>query len=169
MLVKAMTSFGLILAVVSLSERAVADGARVISSDVTSRHVDLGLGKVVAIELPGDAKNVVVGDPKKLTVVMRTPRRVYIVGLARGHTSAYFFDAADQQIAALDIDVSALSRPAPPMLEGSALPVGNRVLVYRGTEPTYYFCNTGCYVPYETEKEKDEKNNSNEIILKVEK
>jgi hypothetical protein len=169
MLVKAMTTFGLILAVVSLSERATADGARVISSEVTSRYVDLGLGKVVAIELPRDAKDVVVGDPKKVTVVMRSTRRAYIVGSARGHTSVYFFDGAEQQIAALDIDVSALSRPVPPSLEASALPLGNQVLVYRGTEPTYYICNNGCYVPFETEKEKEDKNKANEIILKIEK
>jgi hypothetical protein len=168
MLVKAMISFGLILAVVSLSEHATAaDDARVISSEVTSRYVDLGLGKVVAIELARDAKNVVVGDPKKVTVVMRTARQAYIIGSARGHTSVYFFDDTERQIAGLDIDVSALSRPIPPSLEASALPPGHQVLVYRGTEPTYYICGAGCYVPYETEKE--EKPKDNEIIIKLQK
>jgi hypothetical protein len=167
MLVKAMISFGLILAVASLSERATADDARVISSEVTSRYVDLGLGKVVAIELPRGAKNVVVGDPKKVTVVMRSARQAYIIGSARGHTSVYFFDDAEEQIAALDIEVSAISRPFPPSLEGSALLFDSQVVVYRGTAGTTYACAPRCFVPYETEKEA--KTNENEIIIKLEK
>jgi Flp pilus assembly secretin CpaC len=56
----------------------------VISSDADTRLLNLGFNKAVAIDLPTDIKDVLVADSQTVKVVVRTFRRVYIVGTAVG-------------------------------------------------------------------------------------
>jgi pilus assembly protein CpaC len=65
----------------------------------------LGVGKSVIIDLPRDAKDVLVADPKIANAVIRSPQRAYIIGAAVGQTNVVFFDAEGQQIAAYDIAI----------------------------------------------------------------
>ena len=93
-----------------LAARA-ADPARmpvvqVAASESTSRFVALGIGKSVAIDLPSDIKDVLVADPKIANAVVRTSRRVYIIGATVGQTNIFFFDAEGRQIAGFDIAVT---------------------------------------------------------------
>jgi pilus assembly protein CpaC len=90
---------------------AVAADARVpviqvAASEATSRFVPLGIGKSVAIDLPADIKDVLVADPKIANAVIRTSRRVYMIGVAVGQTNIFFFDADGRQIAGFDIAVT---------------------------------------------------------------
>jgi pilus assembly protein CpaC len=78
---------------------------RVAASDAASRFIPLGIGKSVAIDLPGDIKDVLVADPKVANAVIRSSRRVYIIGVAVGQTNIFFFDANGRQIAGFDIAV----------------------------------------------------------------
>jgi len=78
---------------------------RVAASEATSRFVPLGIGKSVAIDLPADIKDVLVADPKVANAVIRSSRRVYIIGVAVGQTNIFFFDADGRQIAGFDIAV----------------------------------------------------------------
>lgn len=68
--------------------------------------IDLGVGKSVIINLPQDVKDVLVADPKIANAVVRTSRRAYLIGVARGQTNVFFFDAAGHQIAGYDIAVT---------------------------------------------------------------
>ena len=79
---------------------------RVISSDATARSIQLGVNKSVVIELPHDIKEVLVGDEKIATAVVRSHRRVFIIGVKVGQTNVYFFDATGRQIGGLDIAVT---------------------------------------------------------------
>jgi pilus assembly protein CpaC len=79
---------------------------KVAASEETSRFIPLGVGKSVAIDLPTDIKDVLVGDPKIANAVVRTSRRVYIIGAKIGQTNMFFFDAAGKQIAGFDIAVT---------------------------------------------------------------
>jgi pilus assembly protein CpaC len=79
---------------------------RVISSDATARSIQLGVNKSVVIELPRDIKEVLVGDEKIATAVVRSRQRVFIIGVKVGQTNVYFFDADGRQIGALDIAVT---------------------------------------------------------------
>jgi pilus assembly protein CpaC len=79
---------------------------RVAASEATSRFIPLGIGKSVAIDLPADIKDVLVADPKIANAVIRTSRRVYMIGVAIGQTNIFFFDAAGKQIAGFDIAVT---------------------------------------------------------------
>ncbi|MGI8525895.1 MAG: type II and III secretion system protein family protein [Pseudolabrys sp.] len=88
-----------------------ADAARntviqVAASEATSRFVPLGIGKSVAIDLPADIKDVLVADPATANAVIRSSRRVYIIGVKVGQTNIFFFDADGKQIAGFDIAVT---------------------------------------------------------------
>ncbi len=79
---------------------------KVAASEATSRFVPLGVGKSVAIDLPTDIKDALVADPKIANAVVRTSRRVYMIGVKVGQTNMFFFDAAGRQIAGFDIAVT---------------------------------------------------------------
>jgi pilus assembly protein CpaC len=76
------------------------------ASDATSRFIPLGIGKSVAIDLPSDIKDVLVADPKIANAVIRSSRRVYMIGVAVGQTNIFFFDGEGRQIAGFDIAVT---------------------------------------------------------------
>lgn len=75
------------------------------TSQPKARFLSLGVGKSVVIDLPRDAKDVLVADPKIANAVVRSTRRAFIIGEALGQTSVVFFDAAGEQIEAYDIAV----------------------------------------------------------------
>jgi pilus assembly protein CpaC len=79
---------------------------QVVGSDSTSRFVQLGIGKSVVIDLPRDVKDVLVAEPKYANAVIRSTRRAYLIGVAVGQTSMYFFDAEGKQIAGFDVAVT---------------------------------------------------------------
>ncbi|HEU5016831.1 MAG TPA: type II and III secretion system protein family protein [Pseudolabrys sp.] len=79
---------------------------RVAASDAASRFIPLGIGKSVAIDLPADIKDVLVADPKVANAVIRSARRVYMIGVSVGQTNIFFFDAQGRQIAGFDIAVT---------------------------------------------------------------
>ena len=69
------------------------------------RFLALGIGKSVIIDLPRDAKDVLVADPKIANAVIRSPQRAYIIGETVGQTNVVFFDTDGQQIASYDIAI----------------------------------------------------------------
>jgi pilus assembly protein CpaC len=80
--------------------------AQVAASETGSSFVPLGIGKSVVIDLPGDVKDVLVADPKIANAVIRSARRAYLIGVAIGQTSVFFFDAQGRQLAGFDIAVT---------------------------------------------------------------
>jgi pilus assembly protein CpaC len=79
---------------------------KIAASEATSRFIPLGIGKSVAIDLPEDIKDVLVADPKIANAVIRSSRRVYMIGATVGQTNIFFFDAKGKQIAGFDIAVT---------------------------------------------------------------
>jgi pilus assembly protein CpaC len=70
-----------------------------------SERLRISLDKAVIVELPVDARDALVSNPRIADAIVRTPRRIYIIGLAVGQANAFFFDAAGQQILNLEISV----------------------------------------------------------------
>jgi pilus assembly protein CpaC len=91
------------------------------------RFVRMGLNKTVVVRLPADAKDVVVGNPAIVDAVVRTKNTAYLFARAVGQTNIFFFDAAGQQILALDLEV-AMDVTAVRRLINRAIP-GNRITV----------------------------------------
>lgn len=70
-----------------------------------SRRVDLTQGRSLVIDLPRDAKEVFVANPKVANAVVRSTRKVFVIGVENGATSIFVMDAEGRQIAALDVTV----------------------------------------------------------------
>jgi pilus assembly protein CpaC len=106
------------------------------STDSASRHVELGVGKSLAVELPRDATEVIVADPKIANAVVRSARRAYLIGVTAGATSIIFIDAEGQQIVAVELvvnqDMAALQtslRSVLPEASIEARSVGQSVMI----------------------------------------
>jgi pilus assembly protein CpaC len=77
-----------------------------------SQSLSLGRGKSAVIELPADARDVLVTNPKVADAILRTPRRIFILGVDSGQTDAVFFDGMGRRILTLDIRVDQDGRAA---------------------------------------------------------
>ncbi|HEY3888098.1 MAG TPA: type II and III secretion system protein family protein [Caulobacteraceae bacterium] len=70
-----------------------------------AQNLSIPRGKSAIVDLPVDARDVLVTNPQVADAVLRSPRRIYVMGLAPGVTDAAFFDAAGHRILALNIRV----------------------------------------------------------------
>jgi pilus assembly protein CpaC len=88
-------------------------GTRVIGG-TQAREIKLGVNKSIILELPGDAKDILVSNPVIADVIVRSQRRVFLTGKGVGSTNIFFFDEASQQIASIDLvverDLESLNR-----------------------------------------------------------
>jgi pilus assembly protein CpaC len=100
----AVAALGLALA--SPAARAqTGEPMRVGLATVNAQSISIPKGKSAIVDLPVDARDVLVTDPKVADAVLRSPRRIYVVGLSPGMTDAAFFDASGRRILALNIRV----------------------------------------------------------------
>ncbi|HEX8571102.1 MAG TPA: type II and III secretion system protein family protein [Caulobacteraceae bacterium] len=92
-----------------------------------SRVVSIPAGKSLVVDLPVDARDVLVSNPKVADVVLRSPRRLSVLGVGPGRTDAVFFDASGRQILSLDVrvgqDVAALAEMVQRLTPGSQVKV----------------------------------------------
>ena len=83
---------------------------RVLRIDLTagpgSQNLTLPRGKSAIVELPVDVRDMLVTNPLVADAVLRSPRRIYVLGMTEGTTDAVFFDAAGRRILALNITIS---------------------------------------------------------------
>ena len=100
------------------------------------RKLTLPLGKSVIIDLPRDAAEIFVGDPKVVEAVVRSARKIYIIGAAKGQTSVYAIDGQGAPISEIQIsigrDVSELEeilRTAMPKSSITAKAVENTIIL----------------------------------------
>lgn len=91
------------------------------------RHIKVGLNKALVIDLPRDARDILVSNPVIADAVIRTPRRIYVTGVAVGSSNVIVFDRGGQQIVSLELEVerdtSALSQMLNRLIPGSAIDV----------------------------------------------
>jgi pilus assembly protein CpaC len=72
---------------------------------VVNERMNLALNKAAIIELDADARDVLVSNPTIVDAVVRTPRRIFLMGQKLGETNAFFFDEAGHQILSIDVHV----------------------------------------------------------------
>lgn len=77
------------------------------SAPVQTRVLNLPKGRSAVIDLPVDASDVFVSNPAVADAVLRTPRRIFVLGVAPGSSDAIFFDGMGRQILNLSIRVDA--------------------------------------------------------------
>jgi pilus assembly protein CpaC len=70
-----------------------------------TRRIGLGIGKSIIIDLPRDAKEVFVANPAVANAVVRSTRKIFLIGQQDGETSVFIFDADGRQLATLEVSV----------------------------------------------------------------
>ena len=85
--------------------------------------INLPRGSSMAIDLPSDARDVIVPNPMVAEAMLHSPRRITIIGLQPGETDAVVLDAAGRTILSLrvrvDAGVSALQDTLSRVMPGS--------------------------------------------------
>ncbi len=71
------------------------------------RLVNLPRGTSFAVDLPADARDVIVSNPLVAEANVHSPRRITVIGIAPGETDAVFLDAAGRPILTLRVRVDA--------------------------------------------------------------
>jgi pilus assembly protein CpaC len=112
-------------------EKPPADESRVINisthAGAFAQRVTLGVNKGAIVQLDGDARDVLVSSPDIVDAVVRTPRRIFLLGLKTGQTNAFFFDGGGHQLGSLEIrvekDTTDLSNMMRSALPGSSIKV----------------------------------------------
>jgi len=75
------------------------------TSPVKVQVLNLPKGRSAVIDLPVDASDVFVSNPAVADAVLRTPRRIFVLGVDGGQSDAIFFDGMGRQILNLSIRV----------------------------------------------------------------
>jgi pilus assembly protein CpaC len=98
-----------LLAIAPASTVRAADGddfARMgAMSDTSAQPLQLGVGQSVIRDLPEEAGEIYVGDPTVANAIVRTARRIYISGVANGHTSIFALAKDGRRIAFFQVSV----------------------------------------------------------------
>lgn len=106
------------------------------SEHAIARKLTLSIGRSLIVELPRDAKEVFVANPKVANAVVRSARKLFIIGIADGSTSMFVIDSEGRQISALEIEVGRdlnvlrqTLRAAMPRAQIEVKPAGNSILL----------------------------------------
>jgi pilus assembly protein CpaC len=75
------------------------------ADQVMSRNIEMGVGRSIVVDLPRDAKEVFVANPAVANAVVRSARKIFVIGVAVGHTTIMAMDGEGRQIAALEMQI----------------------------------------------------------------
>ncbi|QEL24301.1 type II and III secretion system protein family protein [Bosea sp. F3-2] len=140
------TALALVLIASSASAQSAGQDAAPVLNVGTSEHaiarkLDLSIGRSLIVELPRDAKEVFVANPKVANAVVRTARKLFVIGITDGATSMFVMDGEGRQITALEINVGRdlnvlrqTLRTALPNSQIEIKPAGDSILLV-GTVP----------------------------------
>jgi len=129
------------VATIPVAPALAQDGAGVENGDnaILSRHISMGVGKSIIVDLPRDAAEVVVGNPKVANAIVRSARKLYVMGADNGQTTIFAVDQDGRQIANLEISIGRDVGELAPLLR-AALPNSsitartvNDVIILTGT------------------------------------
>lgn len=91
------------------------------------RRIDLGVGGSLVLDLPADAREIFIGNPAIANAVIRSPRKLYVIGTAEGQTNLYAMDEEGRTFANFEVtigrDFNVLRRTLKTALPGSAINV----------------------------------------------
>ena len=74
-------------------------------SDAPAQPLQMGVGQSVIRDLPEEAGEIYVGDPTVANAIVRTAKRIYISGVANGHTSIFALAKDGRRIAFFQVSV----------------------------------------------------------------
>ncbi|QDH74626.1 type II and III secretion system protein family protein [Brevundimonas sp. M20] len=86
---------------------AFAQSRAAVSMGSQSQLISLPRGSSMAVDLPADARDVIVPNPQVAEAMLHSPRRITIIGLQPGETDAVVLDSAGRTILSLRVRVDA--------------------------------------------------------------
>lgn len=106
-----------------------------ITADAT-QQISMGIGKSVIVDLPQDAAEIFIGNPKVANAIVRSARKLYIIGMQEGQTTVFALDGAGRQFARLEISIGAdvgnleqILKEAMPTASITTRTVGNAIIL----------------------------------------
>lgn len=119
----AVAGLTLAVAVPAAPPAAMAQSRAAVPMGAGAQLINLPRGSSMAIDLPSDARDVIVPNPVVAEAMLHSPRRITIIGLQPGETDAVVLDAAGRTILSLrvrvDAGVSALQDTLSRVMPGS--------------------------------------------------
>ncbi|MDQ7813472.1 pilus assembly protein N-terminal domain-containing protein, partial [Brevundimonas sp.] len=98
---------GLLVVALPAPSAVQAQTRAAVSMGAQSQLISLPRGSSMAVDLPADARDVIVPNPLVAEAMLHSPRRITIIGLAPGETDAVVLDNAGRTILSLRIRVDA--------------------------------------------------------------
>jgi pilus assembly protein CpaC len=98
---------GLLVVALPSTPAVQAQTRAAVSMGAQSQLISLPRGSSMAVDLPADARDVIVPNPLVAEAMLHSPRRITIIGLAPGETDAVVLDNAGRTILSLRIRVDA--------------------------------------------------------------
>ena len=74
--------------------------------DQPVRKLTLGVGRSSIVELPADASEIFIGNPQVANAVVRSARKMFILGVANGQTTIFALDKEGRRIATLELVIN---------------------------------------------------------------
>lgn len=103
---------GGLVALLACAAPALQSPARANDADLVSlqsgsavRRVTMGVGKSIIVDLPTEAGEIFVGNPAVANAVVRSARKIYIIGQSSGQTTIYAMDKQGRRIATLELSI----------------------------------------------------------------
>src|SRR5262249_21148320 len=107
------SAFGLLMVALmggsAAAQQTAPDPLRVIhiasNGNAAPQRLSLPINKGIVIELDRDAREVFAANPALVDVVVRAPRRIFVMAQKPGQTNLIMLDGEGKQIASVEIDV----------------------------------------------------------------
>ena len=95
------------------------DGLQVIRAGTVGavKNVSLGLDKSIVVELPRDVRDVLVANPEVADAIVRTARKIFLIGNQVGQTNIFMFDKAGNTVLSLNLAVERDVLPLDDLIE----------------------------------------------------
>ena len=69
------------------------------------KHLQMGVGKSVIVDLPEEASEIYVGDPRIANAIVRSAKRIYVSAIANGQTTIFALGRDGRKIAIVEVSV----------------------------------------------------------------
>ena len=125
----------------ALAQQGVDAGIEMqeLTDDTVAHVITLPVGKARLINLPVEARDIMVANPEIVDVVVKTARKVFLVAQTVGDTNVFFLDSAGRVVLRLEVrvevDVTALRKALAEILPNETIEVTavNTDIVLTGT------------------------------------
>jgi len=100
-----LIGLGAMAAVDPSASFAAQPSTTTITQSGTIKDLQLAVGKSVIVDLPADAAEIYVGEPKVANAIARSARRIYVTAVGNGQTTIFALGSDGSKIAIIEISV----------------------------------------------------------------